>query len=91
MPLFGGLQFISPRSAAKATHGQLNMPMGQQDLLDLDADLVDTAQDRIQLPARINHSTFHGLRIPQQGAILLERGHWNYGRLQTSRLFFIGH
>ena len=51
----------------------VDMAVGQQDLGDLDALLVDRLLQHVEVPAGIDGGTLHGLGTPDDGAVLLER------------------
>jgi hypothetical protein len=51
----------------------VNMAMGDEDLLNLDARLLHRIHDAVKIPARVNNSTNLGLIIINDGTILLER------------------
>ena len=50
------------------------MAVGQQHLGDLDALLVDRLLEHVEVTARIDGGSLHGLVAPDDGAVLLERG-----------------
>src|SRR3974390_475504 len=52
----------------------IDMPVSQQDLLGSDAVLGDGLLDALKIAARVDDSARLGLLIPQEGAVLLERG-----------------
>ena len=54
--------------------GVVDMAVGQQDLGDLDALLVDRLLEHVEVAARIDGGALHGFVAPHDGAVLLERG-----------------
>ena len=66
----------------RGTPGVVDMAMGQQDALDVQAEFGDGAEDVRDVAAGVDHEGGLGLVVPDQGAILLQRGDWDDGRLQ---------
>ena len=55
----------------------VEMPVGDEDLLQRDACLGDALLELVEIPARIDQRAFHGLSAPDQRAVLLQRCHRN--------------
>ena len=58
----------------------VDMAMGQPDLLDRDAGLLDRRQDLGNVPAGVDHHGLLGRLVPDDGAVLLEQRHRNDNR-----------
>jgi hypothetical protein len=59
----------------------VDVAVGQQDLLDLDAGLGDRLADAVDVAAGVDHGAALGGVVPQDRAVLLERGHRDDRRL----------
>ena len=55
----------------------IDMPMGQQDLLELAARGLERLVDAIEVAARVDRHRLPGGLIDQDRAVLLKRGHWH--------------
>src|SRR5262245_47663664 len=68
--------------------GVVNVAMGQQDLLDLQAELADSGLDAIEVAAGIHHGALLAVLVPEQRTVLLERRDGDDGSFQGHRRAF---
>ena len=85
-----------PLAHLRRPAGMIDVPVRQQDLLRLHADLGDRRLDAVEIAAGIDHGAQHGLGIPDQRAVLLEGRHRHDGRLEAlgggaARFFAVCH
>ncbi|MEY4218246.1 MAG: hypothetical protein RL686_753, partial [Pseudomonadota bacterium] len=55
----------------------IDVRVGQPNLLEFQAPLLDLRQDQVEITTRIDHGCLLGLIVPNQRAVLLKRRDWN--------------
>jgi hypothetical protein len=63
--------------------GVVDMAVGEQDLLGPDAELLDGGEDLPNIAPRVDDGRADGLLVPEDRAVLLERGDGDDSRLQA--------
>jgi hypothetical protein len=66
----------------------VDVAVGQQDPLDLDAGLGDRLADAVDVAAGVEHGAALGGVVPQDRAVLLERGRRTIAALRPGMLVF---
>ena len=73
---------LEPLLELRGTAGMVDVAVGQEDLLDPDALLLDRLEDALDLAARVDHRPAPARLLPEQRAVLLEGRHRDDGGLE---------
>ena len=71
--------------------GMVEMAMREPDANNLDAKLLGRAHEAVNLAAGINEGAFHGLAVPDQRGVLLQRRHRDDANVELGLLSLFGH